>query len=296
MNVTSENNSIIRTFGGVGDVRYAVEYGNEVLYIDNLGFDGNASDPHTKATNFGGFGTQDVYAAPFTVTEPQNSQSIPQNGFFAIAGTTTSGALGYVVVHHVFNVTDTLKGYKYQREQFDENNVLVTFAPVEDGQIAMTGNFLCLRTKKGGTDGEYVIAELFFEVDLQDPNDPRSTQFRMNNRTRYSMVTGQSLEGTPDYEVSLPYTLRFVVERGMDLNAEFTTEFDTNLCESTFETGAVYGILSTNAEGLIAERAGVITLTSPDPTQFMNSQNGPYYGEIDQYEETGGFIFDRNLP
>ena len=112
VNVTSENNSIIRTFGEVGDVRYAVENDNEVLYIDNLGFDGTASDPHTRATNFGGFGTQDAYAAPFTVTDPQNSQSIPQNGSFAIAGTSTSGALGYVVVHHVFNVTDTLKGYK----------------------------------------------------------------------------------------------------------------------------------------------------------------------------------------
>ena len=296
VNVTSENNSIIRTFGGVGDVRYAVENGNEVLYIDNLGFDGTASDPHTKVTNFGGFGTQDVYAAPFTVTDPQNSQSIPQNGSFAIAGTSTSGALGYVVVHHVFNVTDTLKGYKYQREQFDESNILVTFAPVEEGLISMTGEYLGLRTKKGTTDGEYVIAELFFEVDLQDPNDSRSTQFRMNNRTRYSMVTGQSLEGTTGYEVSLPDTIRFVVESGMDLNGEFTTEFDTDLGESTFETGAVYGILSTNADGLTSEGAGVITLTSQDPTQFMNLQNGTYDGEIDQYEEAGGFILDRNLP
>ena len=57
----------------------------------------------------------------------------------------------------------------------------------------------------------------------------------------------------------------------MDLNGEFTTEFDTDLGESTFETGAVYGILSTNAVGLISEGAGVITLTSQDPTQFMNS-------------------------
>jgi hypothetical protein len=172
----------------------------------------------------------------------------------------------------------------------------VTFAPVEEGQISMTGEFLGLRTKKGTTDGEYVIAELFFEVDLQDPNDSRSTQFRMNNRTRYSMVTGQSLEGTTGYEVSLPDTIRFVVESGMDLNGEFTTEFDTDLGESTFETGAVYGILSTNADGLISEGAGVITLTSQDPTQFMNLQNGTYDGEIDQYEEAGGFILDRNLP
>ena len=167
VNVTPENNSIIRTFGGAGDVHYAVENRNEVLYIDNLGFDCTTSDPHTKVTNFGGFGTQDVYAAPFTVTDPQNSQSIPQNGSFAIAGTSTSGAIGYVVVHHVFNVTDTLKGYKCQREQFDENNVLVTFSPVEDGEIARTGEYLGLRTKKGTTGGEYVIAELFFQVDIQ---------------------------------------------------------------------------------------------------------------------------------
>ena len=296
VNVTSENNSIIRTFGGVGDVRYVVENGNEVLYIDNLGFDGTATDPHTKVANFDGFGTQDVYAAPSTVTDPQNSQSIPQNGSFAIAGTTTSGALGYVVVHHVFHVAETLKGYKYQREQFDANNVLVTFAPVEEGQIAMTGEYLGLRTKKGTTDGEYVIAELFFEVDLQDPNDSRSTQFRMNNRTRYSMASGQSLEGAPGYEVSLPDTIRFLTESGMDANGEFTTEFFTDLGESTFETGSVYGILSANADGLVAEGSGVITLTSQDPTQFINSQNGTYNGEIAQYEEAGGFILDRNLP
>ena len=209
VNVTSENNSIIRTFGGVGDVSCAVENGNEVLYIDNLGFDGTASDPHTKVANFGSFGTQDVYAAPFTVTDPQNSQSIPQNGSFAIAVKSTSSALGYLVVHHVFNVTDTLKGYKYQREQFDENNVLVTFAPAEDGQISMTGEYLGLSTKKGTPDGDYVIAELFFEVDLQDPNDSRSTQFRMKNRTRYSLVTGQSLEGTP--VMKLAFQTQFVL-------------------------------------------------------------------------------------
>ena len=64
VNVTSENNSIIRTFGGVGDARYAVDNGNEVLYIDNLGFDSSASDPHKKVTNFGGFGKQDGLCCP----------------------------------------------------------------------------------------------------------------------------------------------------------------------------------------------------------------------------------------
>lgn len=235
VNVTSENNSIIRTFGGVGDMRYAIENGNEVLHIDNLGFDGNASDPHTKVTNFGGFGTQDIYATPVTVVDPQN------------------------------------------------------------GQISMTGEYLGMRTRKGAADGEYVIAELFFDVDLQDPNKSRSTQFRMVNRTRYSMESGQSLEGTSGYEFSLPDTGWFVVENGMDLNGEFTTELQIPLNGQGFESGTVYGLLSTNAEGLISEGAGVITLTSQDPTQFINSQNGTYDGEIDQYEEAGGFILDRNL-
>jgi hypothetical protein len=40
----------------------------------------------------------------------------------------------------------------------------------------------------------------------------------------------------------------------------------------------------------------VIVLKSQDPTQFINSQNGTYNGEIAQYEEAGGFILDRNLP
>ena len=58
---------------------------------------------------------------------------------------------------------------------------MVLYNSIEDGQISMTGEYLGLGTKKGIIDGEYVIAELFFEVDLQDPNDPRSTQFRMNS-------------------------------------------------------------------------------------------------------------------
>ena len=296
VNVTSENNLIIRSFGGVGDFRYAVENGNEVLYIDNLGFDGTASDPHTKVANFDGFGTQDVYAAPVTVVDPQNGQTIDQNGAYAIFGTSESGATGYVVVHHVYIVQETLKGYKYQRNQYDANNELVLYNPIEDGQISMTGEYLGMRTRKGAADGEYVIAELFFDVDLQDPNESRSTQFRMVNRTRYSMASGQSLEGTSGYEFSLPDTGWFVVENGMDLNGEFTTELQIELNGQAFESGTVYGLLSTNADGLISEGAGVITLTSQDPTQFMNSQNGAYDGEIDQYEEAGGFILDRNLP
>ena len=191
-------------------MRYAIENGNEVLYIDNLGFDGNASDP-------------------------------------------------------------------------------------QNGQISITGEYLGMRTRKGAADGEYVIAELFFDVDLQDPNKSRSTQFRMVNRTRYSMESGQSLEGTSGYEFSLPDTGWFVVENGMDLNGEFTTELQIPLNGQGFEPGTVYGLLSKNAEGLISEGAGVITLTSQDPTQFINSQNGTYDGEIDQYEEAGGFILDRNL-
>jgi hypothetical protein len=39
----------------------------------------------------------------------------------------------------------------------------VTFAPVEEGQISMTGEFLGLRTKKRTTDGEYVIASYFLK-------------------------------------------------------------------------------------------------------------------------------------
>ena len=66
----------------------------------------------------------------------------------------------------------------------------------------MTGEYLGMRTRKGAADGEYVIAELFFDVDLQDPNESRSTQFRMVNRTRYSMASGQSLEGTSGYDLA----------------------------------------------------------------------------------------------
>ena len=68
----------------------------------------------------------------------------------------------------------------------------------------MTGEYLGMRTRKGAADGEYMIAELFFDVDLQDPNKSRSTQFRMVNRTRYSMESGQSLEGTRATSLAYP--------------------------------------------------------------------------------------------
>ena len=82
----------------------------------------------------------------------------------------------------------------------------------------------------------------------------------------------------------------------MDLNGEFTTELQIPLNDQAFESGTVYGLLSTNSDGLISEGVGVITMTSQDPAQFMSSKNGTYEGEIDQYAEAGGFILDRNLP
>ena len=85
-----------------------------------------------------------------------------------------------------------------------------------------------------------------------------------------------------------------LVDGGVTENGEFTTRIISS--EENFETGDVYGELATNADGLGHEGAGMIVLKSKDSTQFMNSQNGAYDGEIDQYEEAGGFILNRNLP
>ena len=62
----TENFAVIRTTGAIGDTRYITEDGKELLYIDNIGFDGTAADAYKKVINFGGYGTQDIYAAPVT--------------------------------------------------------------------------------------------------------------------------------------------------------------------------------------------------------------------------------------
>ena len=36
----------------------------------------------------------------------------------------------------------------------------------------MTGEYLGMRTRKGASDGEYVIAELFFDVDYKIQMNP----------------------------------------------------------------------------------------------------------------------------
>ena len=131
-----------------------------------------------------------------------------------------------------------------------------------------------------------------FELDLQDPN---AFRFQLTDRERFSTTTGVSLEkSSDDYNVPLPDKIRMIVDDGVSANGEFTSTLISSLKD--FESGDVYGVLATNADGILHEGAGVIILQSQDPTQFANKAAGTYEGEIDQYEEAGGFILDRNLP
>ena len=291
----TENFAVIRTTGAIGDTRYTIEDGKELSYIDNLGFDETAAGSYEKVINFGGYGTQDIYAAPVTVIDAQNNQPITQNGAYAVFGTSESGSTSYVVVHHLL-ISEPLKGHRYQRERFDKDDNVVLFKPLEDGQLSMTGQYLGMRTRSGNFDGEYVIADLNFDIDLQDPNDSRAIQLFMSNRTRYSMADGLSLEGKPGYAEGLPYIGWIVLEGGLDANGEFSMDITSQINGQAFESGSVNGILVTNQDGLVSEGAGVIELESQDPTQFANQQNGSYSGAVDKFIEAGGFILDRNLP
>ena len=105
------------------------------------------------------------------------------------------------------------------------------------------------------------------------------------------------MEGTTAaYRESLPDSIWFEVVDGLSSNGEFTADIQTSLGEEQFETGNVYGVLATNADGKIHEGAGVIVLKSQDPTQFVDKLAGTYTEEVNQYEEVGGFILERNLP
>ena len=142
---------------------------------------------------------------------------------------------------------------------------------------------------------EHVTGKVKLELVLQDPNNSNAFRFQLTDRERFSTITGLSLEKSSDaYDVALPDTIQMLVDGGVTENGEFTTRLISS--GKDFETGDVYGVLVTNTDGLVHEGAGVIVLKSQDPTQFINSQNGTYNGEIAQYEEAGGFILDRNLP
>ena len=153
-----------------------------------------------------------------------------------------------------------------------------------------------MRTLSGNFDGEYVIADLNFDIDLQDPNASRAIHLFMSNRTRYSMADRLSLEGKPGYAEGLPNIGWIVLEGGLDTNGEFSMDITSQINGQAFESGLVNGILVTNQDGLVSEGAGVIELEAQDPTQFANQQNGSYSGAIDKFIEAGGFILDRNLP
>ena len=306
---SEENYSVIRNFGSVGDVRYefiendAAITSDDVhnLYIDNLAFDGLTPIPHKKDDDVGGVGRLDVYLLQAAITDPETSEDITQNDSRTIYGASESGSTQVVLVHHLNMIDDQLKGYRYQRNQYDVDNNLVTYAPTETAQLVMDGDYLGTRVLITDdpisvlTSSEYVTGEVEFALDLQDPNSSKAFRFQLTDRKRFSTITGLPLEkSSDDYDVPLPDTILMIVDDGVTQNGEFTTQLISS--EKNFETGNVYGVLATNAEGIVHEGAGVIILESQDPTQFMNSQNGTYDGEIDQYEEAGGFILDRNLP
>ena len=303
---SEENYSVIRNFGSVGDVRNEfIE--NDVattsddvhnLYIDNLAFDGLTPIPHQKDEDFGGGGRLDVYLLTSKITDPQTGAVISQNDSRTIYGASESGSTQVVVVHHLNMIDDQLKGYRYQRNQYDVNDNLVTYAPTETAQLAMAGDYLGTRVFIADkpinvfSASEYVTGKVMFELDLQDPN---AFRFQLTDRERFSTTTGVSLEkSSDDYNVPLPDTIRMIVDDGVSANGEFTSNLISSLKD--FESGDGYGVLATNADGILHEGAGVFILQSQDPTQFANKAAGTQEGVIDQYEEAGGFILDRNLP
>ena len=72
----------------------------------------------------------------------------------------------------------------------ENNSIIGPFGVVGDvryavkiSQISMTAEYLGIYIRKSAAGGKFVIAELFYDVDLQDPNESRYTLFRMVNRT-----------------------------------------------------------------------------------------------------------------
>ena len=269
--------------------------------LDNLSFDGLTPIPHQKNDAFGGVGRLDIYLLTSQISDPETNEGIEQNTSRTIYGASASGTAQVVVVHHLNLIGDQLKGYRYQRNQYDVDNNLVTYAPTETAQLVMNGDYLGTRVFLTDdpinvlSDSEHVTGKVKLELDLQDPNNSNTFRFQLTDRERFSTITGLSLEKSSDaYDVALPDTIQMFVDGGVTENGEFATRLISS--GKDFETGDVYGVLATNTDGLVHEGAGVIVLKSQDPKQFINSQNGTYNGEIAQYEEAGGFILDRNLP
>ena len=309
VNQTETDKSIIRNYGTIGDIRYELVANDTSttadaehnLYIDNLAFDGVTSVPHTIDENYGGVGRLDIYVLNEDIRDPTTNELIQQNDSRTSYGTSESGAVSYAIVTHVNHIGSPVRGYRYQRSQYDKDNNLVVFEPTENEQLKMSGDYLGIRTKntKLGEQpyAEYVQGRVQLLVDLQDPNLTHAIDFQLANRVRFSMVDGHNLEGTTAaYRESLPDSIWFEVVDGLSSNGEFTADIQTSLGEEQFETGNVYGVLATNADGKIYEGAGVIVLKSQDPTQFVDKLAGTYTEEVNQYEEVGGFILERNLP
>ncbi len=305
VNQTETDKSIIRNYGTIGDIRYELVANDTSttaddehnLYIDNLAFDGATTVPHTIDENYGGVGRLDIYVLNEDIRDPTKNELIHQNDSRTSYGTSESGAVSYAIVTHVNQLGSPLRGYRYQRSQYDKDNNLVVFEPTENGQLFISGDYLGIRTLDNSNYGEYVQGTANLTVDLQDSNASHAIRFDLADRVRFSMVDGQNLEGTTAaYRESLPDSIWFEVVDGLSSNGEFTADIQTFLGEEQFETGNVYGVLATNADGIIHEGAGVIVLKSQDPTQFVDKLAGTYTEEVNQYEEVGGFILERNLP
>lgn len=260
VNQTETDKSIIRNYGTIGDIRYELVANDTSttaddehnLYIDNLAFDGVTTVPHTIDENYGGVGRLDIYVLNEDIRDPTTNELIHQNDSRTSYGTSESGAVSYAIVTHVNQLGSPLRGYRYQRSQYDKDNNLVVFEPTENGQLFISGDYLGIRTLDNSNYGEYVQGTANLTVDLQDPNASHAIRFDLADRVRFSMVDGQNLEGTTAaYRESLPDSIWFEVVDGLSSNGEFTADIQTFLGEEQFETGNVYGVLATNADGII---------------------------------------------
>lgn len=286
---SSPNSSAM--FASQGDADgYRYDDENDHIYIDNLPFDGLATDPYVRHTQvpttnrqFGIYKSNEVVNGAFGA----GNAPIEQFPHRAIYGTTPSGGSQVVIVKTGSYAGEGFGGYAYQRLASDINGNDTKFIMPSSKQAVWKGGYQAMLVYSNDRPGlNHVTGNMEINVDFDDFNTTPGVKLFIRDRqifddegtnvtSAFTSIPGQNPDGT---EGLFHQSIVSVVNSGGVLNAN--GEFSGDITPSgSIDAGNFYGILSgENAD----EAVGVVVVEWTDPLFSGSTVN-----------ETGGFIVTR---
>ncbi len=286
--VMSQNNSAIFASQGEAD-GYRYDASNDHLYINNLPFDGLATDPYTRHTQVPTTNSQfGIYKSVDIVNGAVGNGDVDIEQFphRAIYGSSESGGSQVVIVKTGSYSGQGFGGYSYQRLASDLDGNDMGFTRPSSGQAVWKGGYQAMLVYSDQAGLHHVTGKTELNIDFDHfVTNPGVTLYITERQifddagTDVTSLFDSNTFPNPDgTDSTFHQGIVSVVSTGGVLTAN--GEFSGDLTPSgNIDQGNFYGIISGNEA---SEAVGVVVVDWTDPL-FSGST----------VHETGGFIVTR---